>query len=284
MTDNEEFLTVPQTYSETCFADKEAFKTRVLDSIAQREAKRGRTFSWKRVILIGLPVLLIPVSAYAAKSFIWGGENVVFLSQNEGPLSQAANPSDPLDELHQPGQQTFDLSTSRTMVNFPIREPANITGWTRVLSEGIISPQDNYFENPTTHKQILVSVTQTPLKYVDIYSNDNGQRIAVTQEQDATATQTLTTLSQGKTPNGSGTLWGNNFQRIGGFGNDLAILITGNWKDTANPVSFTGDFENILVEHAESNNTVTDILVDGYGNVAPSVLESFATSYLQSTP
>lgn len=287
MTTEETIQHAKRYHDHLTLENKDAFKSRVLNSIEDTAvdiAPAKKIQRNKRKVIVLLGVIVLPLTGFTVGNtyFKWFGTTFDSShTQNWGPWSQWANPRTEASEFSQPGNDYLDLSKSKSMANFPIREPSKINGWTKVLSEGIISPKEDYTTLPNNQKK-LTGVTKAPLMYLDVYANSSGQRIAVTQQyQEGLSIASIQSkgikmpvhvmsfLSVGK----DATL-------LSGYPDSQVFFISGSWADLPSHIPLKGTYENLLIEHKEKNDTVTQIIIDEYGNVSPSVLTEFAHSYL----
>lgn len=280
------FPDTPNRYKSIAISDKEAFRVRVFDAISGMQSSRDSNGwkKWRKGFFLGFSILLLPITGYAAyHAASWGGEEMNFAEQNMSPVSQVANPMDPYSELHVTAQRLYDLAASRSRAIFPIREPAVIAGWVRIASKGVAGREYIVQGHSGSQKPTVLAVTRTPLRYVDIYVNQRGQRIAVTQQYDETGTNDLRRFVDGDASNGSGWILGKNATVVRAFhGSNFAFVISGNWRDNPARVPFRGTFENLVLLHKEKNKSVTRVIIDEYGNVSLSVLEFVARDYLNA--
>ncbi|WP_035462414.1 hypothetical protein [Alicyclobacillus macrosporangiidus] len=258
--------------------DTDAFERRLFQSLAgnDRLVKRKWTRN-KKIAAIGVLLVVLPLAGFTyVDYFVWGGAYFQTSGNMNGPYSLAADPSFVDKTLTQPGTETFPLSQAHEIANFPIREPDTIDGWTRILSQGVEFPLYNYRDNE------LVSVTKTPFQYVDIYTNDKGQRVAVTQQHLDSMSKAYKKPQDPSFDSGGGVYWdfGKDTTQLQGFSGDLAWLVSAKWSDLK--INKPGGFANVIVLHPETNGSVTEIVIDEYGGVSSDVLESFAHQYLQA--
>lgn len=260
--------------------DKAAFHERLMHGLAQ--APPRSRWNWKRrVAAVALPLVILSSAAFGyAHVLVWGGGVFVTHREPEGPTSIAATPHFVRTVLTQPHTIIYPLSQSVLKARFPIREPRHIAGWTKVLSEGVQMPL--YHEREPAQGQTQVTrMTQQPLEYLDIYDNARGQRIAVTQQYSpglSWAYKRYHDTTHWSASEGWG--FGSNYHRLSGFPGDMAWLESGTWHQIH--VHEPGSFENVVILHPEANRSVTTLVVDAYGQVRPSTLESFAHAYLQA--
>jgi len=270
----QELLNAKRVY-EQITVDKEAFEERLFRFLSSEKSTSKRLPWKKRIIFILVPLLVVPLSglAYAGVSNKWKlwFPEVDFISvkstnQFGGPVSTAAQPKYVQNVLELPSTTVMSLSQANKLAMFPIREHGTVTGWTKIISEGVQFPLKIYKNGK------LISVSKTPVMYLDIYTNDKGQRIAVTQERSQLPQTGIMALPGYK-----------NVTTLQGFSQDnIATFISGKWADLPSRLPDRGDFENVVVLHREKNTTITQITVDEYGNVNQSVLESFAHAFLQA--
>jgi hypothetical protein len=262
--------------------DKEAFQARLRQALAQNPpAPAHRLPGKKKFAAIAIPLAMVPILAFGyTHYFVWGGGLFLRSSSPEGPTSVAASPYFVRKVLTQPHTEIYTLSQSMPKAQFPIREPGRIPGWTKILSEGVQLPLYNERETANGHLK-LVRITKLPLQYIDIYKNARGQRIAVTQKYSAGMSWAYKKY-YGTThwSSSEGFAFGSNYQRLSGFPGDMAWLESGTWRQVR--LNVPGSFENVVVLHPEADRTVTTIVVDAYGRVSPSILESFAHAYLRA--
>jgi len=286
------FRNVKQYYDRIQITNKEIFNNKLSTAmdgmvVADLTVRRSKAAN----LTIALLVAILPLAGFTAYQIYvkWNGTKFISGQNIAGPGSQWANPYYEKFALNVPDVKVYNLADSRRIAKFPIHEPINIPGWKLVLSEGITSNAYGYkgmLQGPAK----LVSVTKTPLMYLDVYTNHFGQRIAVTQQYDEMISISLKQykgIKQRYHVVDPVNEVGNNSIQLTGYPDSTAYLETGRWSEifTNDPLitdkpAFRGGFENVIVFHQNKNDTVTEVIVDEYGKVPAPVLESIAHRYL----
>jgi len=246
---------------------------------------KGRFPTSKKVKVAAIATLtsLIPIAGvvYAATSFHWGGAMFQTDQNIEAPMSEFANPKVLSNLLNDSSTQTYPLETSRSLAQTPIFQPGTpLQGWIQTFGKGIVSPV-SHFEQTNNGTQVYTGTTQSPLQYVDVYSNSRGQTVAVSQTYDNTMTRAWM-KSKDITQKWNGNayyLLGKDVTQLGNMDGGLAYAIQGSWSEMP-ALHKAGDFRNLVILHPNKNNTVSDIVLDESGGVSLQTLEKIADDYL----
>lgn len=221
----------------------------------------------KKTSMIGVSLLILPLAGFTAahyRLFHWGNIQYDFHDNMNYSLSQMAIPWEDqyLTFVKQHAKKINNITQALASAMFPIREPKSITGWDKIVSEGIIWPMSIHKET-NNHKWVTVENNlDSPLTFLDVYQNKEGKRVSIEQ-------QSFQTSTEHKNPNVN-IDFANQGKILSGFNSDLAVLFTDN------------NLSEIQIYHNESDGSVTKIVLDG--NVIPSTLESIAHDYLQEPP
>lgn len=229
------------------------------DTWSKQEGFFSNIFERKALVAIVIAVfVLLPISGFAYYKLIWGNTNIK-VSDEKINLSSMVTPIEYFDKLlYKDGVKLKNLEESRKIARFPIRIVNEVPGWRRIQSVGVI-------DLVQTRDSIgNLTFKDGDLHYMDLYTNDKGEKIVVNQRYD----EAFTTSINDSTIQGSGAQYPYGTKTLEGYGKDLAVLI---------------DIEkgryNLIVHHKENNNQVTTLEI--WGNTSPKVLEQFAHTYLK---
>jgi hypothetical protein len=148
--------------------------------------------------------------------------------------------------------KVYDLSESRAVANFPIREPASISGWKHEESKGFL-----WKRAPLPEKRSATDTSTGVDAYYDVYTNSSGQQVTIQQSGGLDAN------TYGDNPDGSKIQFGSN--------NDQANLYT----------TSSGGQKELLITKKESNNTITYIEITG--NVTTDDLQTIGNDYITAS-
>ena len=140
--------------------------------------------------------------------------------------------------------KVYDLSQARAVANFPIREPASISGWKHEDSEGML------------WKHVMSKATGVDA-YFDVYTKGSGQQVTVQQSGGLDANK------YGNNPDGSKIQFGSDHNRA-----DMFTTSAGGQKE-------------LLIQVKEPNNTITHIQLTG--DVSTNDLQELGNAYLSAS-
>lgn len=139
--------------------------------------------------------------------------------------------------------KVYDLSQARSVANFPIREPASISGWKHTDSQGFLW---KHLQSPTTGVD----------SYYDVYTSSSGQQVTVQQNGGLDASKF------GMTENGKIQFGSDNYHT------DLYKTSSGGQKE-------------LLITVKEPNNTITHIEITG--SVTADDLQTIGDAYITAS-
>jgi hypothetical protein len=243
---------------------------RALSEVSRKTTRRS-SLGKKMIIAIAISLVLVPATVgFAYYKMVWSNASVYTSNENIDP-SKTITPLDRFDDILNTARKTKTLSESRLIANFPIRVPEKIEGWNRNQSIGVIGTMETQVgssiykkgQNVATTEGGTTTVSDAPLVYYDLYTNEKDQKVVVSQSYDLLLSESL----QGKISLQQG--YPKDSTILQGFGDDLVVL-----SDLQNGRKY------IALYHKEADAKVTRI--DIWGNTATLVLESFTHAYLQA--
>jgi hypothetical protein len=231
--------------------DKAQFIFQLEQKLAQTSRKSKRTWSLALSAFVIVPLFGTVAGAAVYKwTTTWNNK---FHATNEGATDAVIAYIPPfwtpdyLNSLPQKSISIVDLQTSRTEAGFPIREPQGVSGWNKVFSNG-------YVEAKTM-----------PLKYLDVYQNAHGERVAVLQQKSGDLHQPQQGILE----------YPQNAQTLTNFSPDLAVFLSGVVADKSRTKA-----NELDIYHKNSDDTVTEFRIAG--TVSEQTLEMFARAYIQA--
>lgn len=236
--------------------DKERFKQRLFESINGRVVPRkNRWFTWKKGVVLPIFVIL-PLFGTAAGAAVYKWHttwNTRMHATNADATNAAVAYIAPfwktgyLTSMYKTPISFVDLQTSRSEAGFSIREPKNVPGWANVFSKG------------------FVEAKTTPLEYLDVYQNSNGERVSVLQQNSGNHNQSQQVILD----------YPQSAQNLTDFSPDLAVYVSG--RIDGQPKATANELD---IYHKNTDNTVTEFEIAG--TVPEQTLETIANAYLQA--
>jgi len=228
--------------------DVDRFEARLFENLSENKRfMKGRLhLKWKIAFIAALGIVT-PGVVFASGILNVQNHTISHLKSDVPPTSFIANGLN-----NQNIAKVYNLSQSRAVANFPIREPASISGWNHENSEGFLWKRVTIPGKtpPVTHTSTGVDA------YFDVYTNSSGQQVTVEQSGG------LDAKKYGNNEDGKIQFGSNNYHA------DFYTTSSGGQKE-------------LMITVKEPNNTLTHIEITG--DVTPDDLQVLGDAYITAS-
>jgi hypothetical protein len=222
--------------------DVDGFEARLFENLSEnKRSMKGRLHmntKWKIASVAALGIIA-PGVVYAGVILNVNNHTISHMKPDVPATSFIAN-----GIKNQNIAKVYDLSQARSVANFPIREPASISGWNHTDSQGFLW---KHLQSPATGVD----------SYYDVYTSTAGLQVTVQQNGGLDANKF------GTTENGSKIQFGSD-----NYHADLYTTSSGGQKE-------------LLITVKEPNNTLTHIEITG--SVTADDLQIIGDAYITAS-
>ncbi|MFB5193054.1 hypothetical protein [Alicyclobacillus fastidiosus] len=250
--------------------DKKLFKANVMKRIEHTNKKKMKR-KWMAVLA---PLIVLPLGGWGYEEFhihytMWHRVHVTN-AQPTQPVPTIAEvwSNTGLSTITNGAFHVTDLHQSRAKANFPIYEPKHISGWNLIFSKGYTTHM--YVQHVVNHQNVTDKVTESPLTYLDVYSNSRGDRVAILQQKSDFNSNNPNVYVQ----------FPANTQYLTSFNPDFAALSPVKIMQANSNSPGMGNPHELSIFHKNANGTITNFQITG---TAPDeILEMFGREYVSA--
>jgi hypothetical protein len=228
--------------------DVDRFETRLFNDLSKnKHITKGRfQMKWKVASIVAV-VSLVTSGAVFASSLLNVKEHTLSHLKTDVPATSFISAGINNENI----AKVYDLSQSRAVANFPIREPASITGWKHEEGKGFL-----WKRAPLPEKRSATDTSTGVDAYYDVYTNKSGEEVTVQQSGGLDANKA-----------------GNN--------TDGSKIKFSSDNTEANLYTSSSGQKELLIIKKESNNTITHIQITG--NVTADDLQTIGDAYITAS-